>query len=161
MPEPGQNRKIAALRTSRCVYHFLLGDKMNKYIEIALKEAKKSLKTDDIPVGTIIVENDKIIAKAHNTREKIHKITGHAEINAIEKACKKKKTWHLSNCELYTTLEPCKMCLEVIKQARIKTVYYAAKQEKETNIQNINMIQIKNVENSGEIIKNFFKNKRK
>lgn len=143
------------------MYHFLLGDKMSKYIELALKEAKKSIKTNDVPVGTIIVENGKIIAKAHNTREKKHKITGHAEINAIEKACKKKKTWHLNNCELYTTLEPCKMCLEVIKQARIKKVYFAAKQEKETNIPNIEMIQIENVENSGEIIKNFFKNKRK
>ena len=143
------------------MYHFLLGDKMSKYIELALKEAKKSIKTNDVPVGTIIVENGKIIAKAHNTREKKHKITGHAEINAIEKACKKKKTWHLNNCELYTTLEPCKMCLEVIKQARIKKVYFAAKQEKETNIPNIEMIQIKNVENSGKIIKNFFKNKRK
>ena len=128
---------------------------MSKYIEIALKEAKKSIKTGDIPVGAIIVENGKIITKAHNTREKKHNITGHAEINAIEKACKKKKTWHLNDCELYTTLEPCKMCLEVIKQARIKKVYYAA------NIPNIEMIQIKNVENSGEIIKKFFKNKRK
>lgn len=143
------------------MYHFLLGDKMSKYIELALKEAKKSLKTNDVPVGTIIVENGQIIAKAHNTREKKHKITGHAEINAIEKACKKKKTWHLNNCELYTTLEPCKMCLEVIKQARIKKLYFAAKQEKETNISNVEMIQIKNVENSSKIIKNFFKNKRK
>ena len=140
---------------------FLLGDKMEEYIEIALKEAKKSLKTNDIPVGAIIVENGKILSKGHNTREKKHKITGHAEINAIEKACKKKKTWHLSNCELYTTLEPCKMCLEAIKQARIKKIYYAAKQEKEINIPNIEITQIKNVENSSKIIKIFFKNKRK
>lgn len=134
---------------------------MDKYMELALKEAKKSLKTDDIPVGAIIVENGKTITKAHNTREKTHKITGHAEIIAIEKACKKKKTWHLNECELYTTLEPCKMCLEVIKQARIKKVYYAAKQEKVANIPNVEMIQIKSVENSQKIIKTFFKNKRK
>lgn len=159
--EPGQNRKIAALRTTECVYHFLLGDEMRKYIELAIKEARKSLKTNDVPVGAIIVENGKIISKSHNTREKKYKITGHAEINAIEKACKKKKTWHLNNCELYTTLEPCKMCFEVIKQARIKKVYYAAKQEKEINPPNIEKIQIKNVENSSEIIKKFFKNKRK
>ena len=143
------------------MYHFLLGDKMNKYIEIALKEAKKSIKTGDIPVGAIIVEKGKILSKAHNTREKKHIITGHAEINAIEKACKKKKTWHLNECELYTTLEPCKMCTEVIKQARIKKVYYAAKQEKEINLPNIELIQVKYVENSSEIIKNFFQNKRK
>lgn len=140
---------------------FLLGDKMNNYIEVALKEAKKSIKTDDIPVGAIIVENGKIIAKAHNTREKTHKITGHAEINAIEKASKKKKTWHLSNCELYTTLEPCKMCLETIKQSRIKKVYYFAKNEKEISNNEIELIRIKNVENSSNMIKTFFKNKRK
>ena len=134
---------------------------MNNYIELALKEAKKSIKTDDVPVGAIIVEKGQIVAKAHNTREKTHKITGHAEINAIEKACKKKKTWHLTNCQLYTTLEPCKMCLEVIKQARIKEVYYSAKQEKETTIPKIKMIKIENVENSQKIIKDFFKNKRK
>ena len=143
------------------MYHFLLGDEMRKYIELAIKEARKSIKTNDVPVGAIIVENGKIISKSHNTREKKYKITGHAEINAIEKACKKKKTWHLNNCELYTTLEPCKMCFEVIKQARIKKVYYAAKQEKEINTSNIEKIQIKNVENSSEIIKKFFKNKRK
>ena len=134
---------------------------MNNYIEIALKEAKKSIKTDDVPVGAIIVEKGQIIAKAHNTREKQHQITGHAEINAINKASKKKKTWHLENCEIYTTLEPCKMCLEAIKQARIKKVYYAAKQEKEKNEPEIEIIRIKNVENSEKIIKNFFKNKRK
>ena len=134
---------------------------MNNYIEIALKEAKKSIKTDDVPVGAIIVEKGQIIAKAHNTREKQHQITGHAEINAINKASKKKKTWHLENCEIYTTLEPCKMCLEAIKQARIKKVYYAAKQEKEINEPKIEIIRVKNVENSEKIIKNFFKNKRK
>ena len=161
MSEPGQDRKIAALKTSKCVYHFFIGDNMNKYIMEALKEAKKSIKTDDVPVGAIIVENGIIISKAHNTREKKYKITGHAEINAIEKACIKKKTWHLNECELYTTLEPCKMCLEVIRQARIKKVFYAAKQEKKEEKNLIEMKQIENVENSEEIIKNFFKNKRK
>ena len=161
MPEPGQNRKIAALRTTKCVYLFYIGDNMKEYMEIALKEAKKSLKHDDVPVGAIIVENNKIIAKSHNTRQKQHKITGHAEINAIEKACKKKKTWHLPDCELYVTLEPCKMCIETIKQARIKTVYYASKQNKTIKDKEINMIQVKNVENSDKLLKNFFKTKRK
>ena len=137
---------------------------MDKYIEIALKEAEKSIKTGDIPVGAIIVEKGKIIAKAHNTREKKHKITGHAEINVIEKACKKKKTWHLNECELYTTLEPCKMCSEiknVRKNFTTEKVYFAAKQEKKINLPNIELVQVKNVENSSEIIKNFFQNKRK
>ena len=134
---------------------------MNKYVDIIIKEAKKSLKTDDVPVGAIIVENSKIIAKAHNTREKKRKITGHAEINVIEKAAKAKKTWHLDNCEIYVTLKPCKMCLEVIKEARIKTVYYITDRDKVINNKNINLIKINNVENTEKILKNFFKNKRK
>ena len=133
---------------------------MEKYIEIALNEAKKSLKTDDVPIGAVIVENNKIIAKAHNTREKTHMITRHAEINAIERACKKKKTWHLDNCTLYVTLEPCKMCLETIKQARISKVIYAASQEKKSNLKEPTMIQLKNVEKSSQLLKNFVKTKR-
>ena len=139
---------------------FYIGDNMDKYIEIALKEAKKSLKTDDVPVGALIVEDGKIIAKGHNTREKTHLITKHAEINAIEKACKKKKSWHLNNCELYVTLEPCNMCIEAAKQARIKCIIYAAKQEKQANLKTPELIQIKNVENSRNLLKDFFKNKR-
>lgn len=139
---------------------FFVGDRMKNYIEIILKEAKKSLKTGDVPVGAIIVENSKIISKAHNTREKNTKITGHAEINAIEKACKKKRTWHLTNCEIYTTLEPCEMCLEVIKQARIKKIYYITNRDKKNNA-NIEMIKINSVENYPATLKEFFKNKRK
>ena len=129
-------------------------------MEIALKEAKKSLKTDDVPIGAVIVENDKIISKAHNTREKTHMITRHAEINAIEKACKKKQTWHLDKCTLYVTLEPCPMCLETIKQARIKEVIYAAPQEKHPNLKEPNMIYLKNVEKASILLKKFFKSKR-
>ena len=134
---------------------------MNKYMEIALKEAEKSLKINDIPVGAVIVENDKIIAKSHNTREKNHAITHHAEINAVEKAGKKKKTWHLSECEIYITLEPCPMCMEVLKQARIKTIYYGASQLKQVNYKPIPKIKIENVEKAQQLLTDFFKNKRK
>ncbi len=134
---------------------------MEKYIDIILKEAKKSLKSDDVPVGAIIVEKDKIIAKAHNTREKYTKITGHAEINAIEKASKKKKTWHLSGCELYVTLKPCKMCIEAIKEARIETVYYLIDRTKKIKEKNIKIIKMNTVENQEYILKKFFQNKRK
>ena len=134
---------------------------MNKYMEIALKEAKKSLETNDVPVGAVIVEGDQIISKAHNTREKKHSIIGHAEINAIEKACKKKKNWHLDKCTLYITLEPCPMCMEAIKQARIKCIIYAAEQEKKSNLKEPNIIKLKNVEKASILLKQFFKNKRK
>ena len=130
-------------------------------MEEAIKEALKNTQSEDIPVGCVIVEKGKIIAKAHNTREHEHKITGHAEINAIEKTCKKKKTWHLSECELYTTLEPCKMCLEVIKQARIKKVYYGVKHQKEVKIKAVEVKQISTDGIAVKIIKEFFKNKRK
>ncbi|MBR3898221.1 MAG: nucleoside deaminase [Bacilli bacterium] len=129
--------------------------------KILLEEAKQSLLSDDVPVGALIIENDKIISKAHNTREKNKKITGHAEINAVEKACKKKKTWHLDNCELYVTLEPCTMCLEIIKQARIKKIYYYAKQEKITNQKEIELIKKENNLEFSTLLKQFFKNKRK
>lgn len=129
-------------------------------MEEAIKEAQKSISGDDVPVGCIIVENDKIIAKAHNTREQEYKITGHAEINAVEKACKAKKTWHLTECELYTTLEPCKMCLEVINQARIKKVYYGAKQQKEILTRKTKIEQIETDGTPEKIIKVFFQNKR-
>lgn len=134
---------------------------MNKYMEIALKEAKKSLKTNDVPVGAVIVEGDQIISKAHNTREKEHSIIGHAEINAIEKACRKKKSWHLNTCTLYVTLEPCQMCIEAAKQARIKCIIYAAKQQKRSNLKEPSKIQLENVENSSILLKQFFKERRK
>jgi len=140
---------------------FIIGDNMDKYMEIAFKEAKKALKTDDVPVGAVIVEKGKIIAKAHNTKEKKKLVTRHAEINAVEKACKKKKNWYLNECELYVTLEPCKMCMGAIEQARIKRVIYAAPRDKIDNLKQTELIQGKGVENSQKLLKSFFENKRK
>lgn len=134
---------------------------MDKYIEIALKEAKKCKKTNDVPVGAVIVANNKIIAKSHNTKEKTKTVTRHAEINVVEKACKKRKNWYLTDCTLYTTLEPCNMCMEVIKNARIPKVVYIAKKQKKENLKTPNFEQQKNVENYEEILKNFFKKQRK
>ncbi len=134
---------------------------MDEYMELALKEAKKSLKTDDVPVGAVIVEKGKIIAKAHNTKEKNKIVTKHAEINAVEKACKKKKTWHLNNCDIYVTLEPCQMCRSAIEQARIKNIYYAAKREKDVSRETLEIEQKTYQNQSQKLIKDFFKNKRK
>ena len=106
---------------------------MKDYMYIALKEARKSLKNNDVPVGCVIVSNGKIISKAYNKREKTKKITKHAEVIAIEKASKKKKNWHLNDCTLYTTLEPCLMCFSIIIQSRITKIVYAQKNEKNTN----------------------------
>ena len=80
---------------------------------------------DEIPVGAAIVKDDKIIAAAYNKREKSQIATHHAEILAIEKACKKLKSWRLDNCDLYVTLEPCPMCAGAILNARIRNLFFA------------------------------------
>lgn len=101
-----------------------------KYMELALTEAKKAAKKDEVPVGAVIVKNGKVIAKAHNLTEKKQDATRHAEIIAIEKASKKLKSWRLIGCEMYVTVEPCAMCAGAIANARMDKVYFGAKEEK-------------------------------
>lgn len=96
------------------------------YIKEALKEAKKAYLIDEIPVGCVIVYNDKIIARAYNKREKNQQAVDHAEIIAIKKASKKLGSWRLDDCKMYITLEPCIMCSGAIIQSRIKEVIYGA-----------------------------------
>lgn len=101
------------------------GEFMNDYIfEKLFKLEKKAFKKNEIPVGAIIVYNNKIIAQAYNKREKSNMIANHAEILAIHKAAKKLNTWKLYNCILYVSLFPCPMCASAIQQSRIKKVYY-------------------------------------
>ena len=100
------------------------------YMEEALKEAKKAYKKGEVPVGCVIVYNNEIIAKAHNTRHKNKSALDHAEILAIKKANKKLNAWLLDNTTLYVTLEPCLMCAGAIFQSRIKRVVYAASDPK-------------------------------
>lgn len=106
-----------------------------KYIKLAIKEAKKAYKYGDIPVGCIIVKNNKIISKAYNKKEKNQIATYHAEILAINKACKKLKTWHLDECILISTMEPCEMCTGAIIQSRIKNIIYLVSNENFGNIE--------------------------
>lgn len=103
---------------------------MEKYMKIAIKEAKKALKKGDVPVGAVLVYKGKVIAKSHNKKQINQIATRHAEINAIEKTCKKLKSWHLEECELYVTMEPCSMCAGAISQARIKKIIYGVSNEK-------------------------------
>lgn len=93
------------------------------FMKEALKEAKKAYKKEEIPVGAIIVKDGKIIARAHNLKETKNSSISHAEILAIEKACKKINAWRLEECEMYITLEPCMMCMGAIINSRIKKIY--------------------------------------
>ena len=97
------------------------------FMKAALKEAKKAYDEGEVPIGAVIVREQKIIARAHNEREKKNLATAHAEITCIEKACRKLKSWRLDDCEIYITVEPCPMCAGAILNARIKKAYYGAK----------------------------------
>ena len=108
------------------------GEKMEKdiyFMRKALEQAGKAYKINEVPVGAVIVKDGKIIAKGYNKKETRKDSTEHAEINAIKKACKKLNTYDLSKCILYTSCEPCPMCLSAIIWANIKTVYYGCTKE--------------------------------
>lgn len=97
------------------------------YMKMALEEATKSSLLDEVPVGAIIVRNGKIIARAHNLRETLKEATAHAEILAINEACRVLGGWRLIDCTMYVTLEPCSMCAGALVNARIKTLVFGAK----------------------------------
>lgn len=97
-----------------------------KYMQKALQFAKKAYKLDEVPVGAVLVIDDKIVATAFNKRESKKDATAHAEILAIQKACKKLGDFRLIGAELYVTLEPCVMCTGAILNARIENVYFGA-----------------------------------
>ena len=86
--------------------------------------ARKAFKIKDVPVGAVIVENSKIIASAYNKKHLKNDPTAHAEMLAIRKACKKKKTTYLNNCTMYVTLEPCGMCTSAIMQGTAEIIVY-------------------------------------
>lgn len=101
-----------------------------KFMKSALKEAEKAFEKEEIPVGCVIVKDGKIISRAHNSKETTKNACGHAEILAIEKACKKLNSWRLLDCEMYVTLEPCPMCAGALINSRISKVYIGTDDEK-------------------------------
>lgn len=101
-----------------------------KYMQIALKEAEKAEKKGEVPIGAVIVHDEKVIATGFNLRETTQTTLSHAELIAIEKANKVMKSWRLEDCTLYVTLEPCPMCAGAIVQSRIKRVVYGASDPK-------------------------------
>lgn len=144
-----------------------------RYMKAALKEAKKAELKDEVPIGCVIVKDDKIIARGHNLREQSQQSIAHAEIIAIKKACKKVGSWRLEDCDLYVTVEPCPMCSGAILQSRIKTVIYGTKDVKGGCIESCMQMYATNgfnhypntiggilEEECAQILKDFFKQKR-
>lgn len=133
------------------------------YMKQAIKEAKKALKKGEVPVGAVVVKNNKIISKAYNKKEKLKNVTKHAEIIAISKACKKIKNWRLDDCEIYVTMEPCMMCSGAIEQSRIKKIIFGVKNENygyTINLKNIEIISQICEKKCKELIQGFFKKRR-
>ncbi|MBE5813348.1 MAG: nucleoside deaminase [Clostridiales bacterium] len=145
----------------------------NKFMKEALKEAKKAVAKDEVPVGAVIVHKDKIIARGHNQKESKNDATLHAEIVALKKAYKKLGTWRLNECDMYVTLEPCAMCSGAIIQSRMHNLIFGAYDlkggcvtskfnlfEKDKFNHNVNVVSGCMEEECSKILKDFFKNKR-
>ena len=146
----------------------------NKFMQEALKEAKKALEEDEVPVGAVIVYKGKIIARGHNQVERLKDPTAHAEMLALTSACNFLKTKWLNGASVYVTIEPCSMCAGALVLARIKNLYFGAKDPKTgacgsvVNIVNHRKLnhRIKVEEGILEkecssLLKEFFKKKRK
>ncbi|MCK9235872.1 MAG: nucleoside deaminase [Acholeplasmataceae bacterium] len=144
-----------------------------KFMKAALREAEKAFEKAEVPVGAVVVCDDKIIARAHNRREQKQWIHGHAEFLAMMKAAKKKGSWRLDNCSVYVTMEPCPMCAGAMIQARIGKVYYGVRDPKSGVVSSLTQLfslpfnhhvefQEFLLENESEkLLKSFFKQLRK
>jgi tRNA(adenine34) deaminase len=143
------------------------------FMSLALKEAEKAAKKGEAPIGAVIVQDGKVISTAHNLREKKKNALYHAEILAIDKACKKLGGWRLPRCTLYVTLEPCPMCAGAIINSRIDRVVFGASDKKAGSTGSvIDLFSLEYnhkpiceggvlAEECGEILTKFFKNLRK
>ena len=143
------------------------------YMKLALKEARKAYKHNEVPVGAIIVSNGKIIAKGNNQRENSGDVTKHAELIAIRKASKKKKDWRLNDCTMYVTLFFCLMCASAIIQSRISKLVIGTSTMDLKNKEIVNLIFLDSIKNKkiileenvlenecSDILKSFFKMQR-
>lgn len=140
-------------------------------MKAALKCAQTALKECEVPIGAVVVLDGKVISRGHNRRTKKQVATAHAEVEAIEKACKKLKSWRIPECEIYVTLEPCPMCMGAMLNARIKKCYFGAYEAKgrtlTSEIANANLLNHKIEVEGGvmekecaAVLSNFFKEMR-
>lgn len=108
-----------------------------KFMREAIKTAKRGLKEGEVPIGAVLVCEDKIVARGYNRRAKLQLASAHAEMMAIDKACKKFHSWRLpENCELFVTLEPCPMCMGASLNARVAKIYFGAYEQKGRSLTN-------------------------
>ena len=144
----------------------------NKYMNMAYDEALKALEIGEVPVGCVIVKDNKVIASGYNLKEKNNCIIDHAEMNCIRIASNKCNNWRLDGCDIYITLEPCPMCASAIKQARISNVYCGCVTneddselcrmvfEKNDRNSKVNFVSNLDSKRCGELMENFFKKRR-
>lgn len=103
----------------------------------AIKTAKRGLKEGEVPIGAVLVYEDKIVSRGYNRRAKLQLASAHAEMMAIDKACKKFRSWRLpEGCELFITLEPCPMCMGASLNARVSKIYFGAYEQKGRSLTN-------------------------
>ena len=144
----------------------------DNFINYALDEAKIAYNLNEVPVGAVIVKNNKVIAKAHNLKRSTNNVINHAEIISIIEASNYIGDWRLNECEMYVTLEPCPMCAGAIVQSRIKKIYIGTESNIKSNKEIINKI-LQNEESDhrveieylnnfecSKILTDFFSNKR-
>lgn len=128
------------------------------FMQMAVEQARIAAKHGEVPIGCVIVRDGKVIAKGYNQRERKQNCLWHAEIVALNRACRKLKSWRLNDCEMYVTLEPCQMCLGAILNARLRKVYVGAKST--TNLNWQTPIELQPNSEAQNILVDFFRNKR-
>ena len=125
-----------------------------KYMDLAIEEAKLAFDEGEVPVGCVVVYDNKVIASAHNKKEQMKNVTKHAEILAVEKASSILENWRLDGCDVYVTLEPCPMCASALKQARVNHIYCGLSNSDSNNFGIISSILKKDKNNSEVFITN-------
>lgn len=129
-----------------------------KYMQLAIIEAKKAAEINEVPIGAVIVKDDTVIARAHNLRETSQQPTAHAELLAIEKACEVLGTFRLEDCTLYVTLEPCVMCSGAIIMSRIPKVVYGADDPKGGTVNSLmHLLNESRFNHQAEVVKGVLK----
>lgn len=144
------------------------------YMQLALEKAHQAYALDEVPIGAVIIYNGQVISAQHNRRELDHDATAHAEILAIQEACKKLNRWRLTGCSLYVTIEPCPMCAGAIVNSRISRVIYGSSDYKGGAVESLfNILTHPGLNHEPEIVsgiladecsqimKRFFKERRK